>query len=122
MPFKVVVNKCYGGPALSRKAVLLGREISGDPNWCPESIVGDVFENGTIVDTEYGFFDMDRHDPILVKVVETLGDDASNQSSDLQIEIIDCNMYMIENYDGYETVVTPGIQNWNIIDEELEIE
>lgn len=122
MPFKVVVSKTYGRTALSRKAVLLGREISGDPNWCPESIKGDRYKDGEIIQHHRGFFEMVRHDPILVKVVETLGPDESSIDGDLEIEIIDCNMYIIEDYDGYETVTTPGEIFWNVIDEELEIE
>ena len=30
---KVVYNACYGGFSLSREAVILARELSGDPEW-----------------------------------------------------------------------------------------
>lgn len=48
-----------------------------------------------------------RHDPDLVKVVETLGDKASGRYADLEIvEIDDDEKYVIDEYDGFETLIT----------------
>lgn len=121
MAYKVVVNNCFGGASLSREAVLLGREISGKPNWMPESIEGDLFDDGTVVSDDYGhLYGIPRHDPILIKVVESLGENASGRFASLEVQTIDCNMYYIDEYDGNESVVTPGDQAWVIIEDEDE--
>lgn len=118
MAYKVVVNNCFGGASLSREAVLLGRKLSGNPNWMPESIKGDRYDTGEEVSDDYGHLrDIERHDRILVQVVETLGDDASGFYSNLVVETIDCNMYYIDEYDGSETIVTPGDQTWILIED-----
>lgn len=122
MPFKVVVNSCYGGSSLSRKAVLLGRELSGDPEWCPQSIKGDRYDCGSKLTSDYGYFTIPRHDPILVKVVELLGKEASGTCAELTVQTIQSNMYYIDEYDGFESVVEPGEQDWILIDEELDDE
>ena len=51
---------------------------------------------------------IERHDPILVRVVEELGSEkASGMCSELAIADIGDSLYRIEDYDGYETVITP---------------
>lgn len=51
---------------------------------------------------------IERHDPILVRVVEELGSEkASGMCSKLAIADIGDSLYRIEDYDGYETVITP---------------
>lgn len=56
-----------------------------------------------------------RHDPDLIKVVETLGDKASGHYAKLEIvEIDDNEKYIIDEYDGFESLVTlSGIKNWD---------
>lgn len=107
MAHKVVVNSCYGGASLSDAAIKLGREISGNPEWMKKT---------------YHLDSVSRHDPILVKVVEMLGADASGPYANLEVELIDCNMYRIDEYDGYETVVTPGNQIWVLIEDDEDAE
>ena len=70
---KIVINGCYGGFGLSRKATLRIRELKADPNFGGPCIIGDVYEatdtrEAKAVDSDYGI--MTRDDPILVKVVE----------------------------------------------------
>ena len=82
---KVVINGCYGGFGLSRKA----REMLG-------------------IDSKYCYVDIDRHDARLVDVVETLGEDANGDCANLKIvEIPDDVDYIIEEYDGLEWVSEP---------------
>ncbi len=48
----------------------------------------------------------ERHDPDLVKVVETLGDKASGECAKLVVTDIGDSKYHINEYDGYESVIT----------------
>lgn len=50
--------------------------------------------------------DFERHDPDLVMVVETLGDRASGDCAKLVVTDIGESKYHIDEYDGYETVIT----------------
>lgn len=58
-----------------------------------------------------GYVKCPRHHPILVQVVEELGEEASGDCADLQIAEVD-GIYRIIEYDGYEDVETPDTTNW----------
>jgi hypothetical protein len=82
---KVVINKCYGGFRLSQEA-----------NDLYESRAGKALCLWTT----------DRHDPILVGVVEELGRQANACHSDLRIvEVVSADKYHIDECDGWEDVV-----------------
>jgi len=84
MTQKIVINKCYGGFALSREAYeYLGLE------W-----------------DEYGYaYDEERDAPKLVECVETLDDKAAGDFADLQIvEVPDGVEWEIQEYDGVEWI------------------
>lgn len=88
---KVVINVCYGGFGLSREGILLGRELSGDKLWGGEN--------------DYGSVNVDRNDPILIQVVETLGEKANGRYSELRVvEIPDDIKWQVEEYDGSEWI------------------
>lgn len=55
--------------------------------------------------------DIPRHDPLLVECVEKLGPMASNNGG-FKIANIDENMYIIDELDGMERVLTPKDFNW----------
>lgn len=55
--------------------------------------------------------DVVRHDPVLVQVVEELGDKANGQYAKLAIKEVS-GPYRITEYDGYETVETPADCDW----------
>lgn len=97
---KVVFNNCFGGFSISNEAKELAMSIApeGSP-WLEER------------PNRY-LFNMPRHDEILVKVVETLGDKANGVFSELAIVELSGNRYIIEEYDGAETVVEPKDINW----------
>ncbi len=86
---KVVINRGYGGFGLSDEAVKLYSELVGDSR-APSC----------------------RHDPFLVRVVEQLGDRANDKYSELEIFEIFSDKYIITEYDGFESVVTPESINW----------
>ena len=96
MKNKVVISVCYGGFGLSDEAM----------KW---------LEKVGVSDDE----PLERHDPRLVKCVETLGSQkASGEYADLRIEEIDGDMYRVCEYDGFEWVETPSSIHWTKIKEE----
>jgi len=83
---KVVINTCYGGFELSQKALELYSRLKGS-----SEPINDYY--------------IERNDPILIKVVETLGDKANGSTAELAIvEIPDDINWEIEQYDGVEWV------------------
>ena len=68
MSFKVAINGCYGGFSISNKAVKMLREFKGEDH------------NGYVSNRP-----QDRHDPDLIRVVETLGKGANGISADIEI-------------------------------------
>ena len=109
---KVVYNACYGGFSLSNEAkyrmVELGYEMEVNPNYDPRPEV--EWYNRT---QKYKIYDgdIDRHDPVLVQVVEELGDKANGGYANLQIEEVS-GPYRITEYDGFESVETPAGCDW----------
>lgn len=95
---KVVYNACFGGFSLSPKAVTRYWELKGEAE--PE-----------------GWYNrnVDRADPILVQVVEELGDEASGSFANLQIEDVPAGAkWRIDEYDGSESVMTQDAYEWRI--------
>lgn len=60
-------------------------------------------------------YSIERHDPILVQVVETLGDAASTSCARLRIAEISGRQYRISEYDGRESVIEPEDQDWIVV-------
>ena len=95
---KIVYNACYGGFGLSHKAEVRYRELSGDPNAERPDI-----------------WAIERDDPILVRVVEELGEEANDSFSDLQIVDLPAGaLWRIDEYDGNESVKTMNDYNWKV--------
>jgi hypothetical protein len=79
---KVVINDCYGGFGLSKKALdMLGLKSDS-------------------------IFDRDRANPKLVEVVEKLGEEANGFCASLRVIEIpdDVKEWYIDDYDGIETI------------------
>ena len=90
---KIVINACYGGFGLSKEALALFNERSG-----------------TIITHDY---DIKRNDPILVEVVEQLGEAANSRFAELKVlEIPDDVQWIVEEYDGAEWVAEKH-RTWN---------
>jgi len=97
---KIVYNGCYGGFGLSDKAVARYWELKGQP-------VPDDFSRFNLKE--------DRSDPILVQVVEELGEEADTAFSELYIrELPEGTLYRIDEYDGMETVMTQDEYAWRV--------
>ena len=106
---KIVINKCYGGFGLSEEAIFLYGKKKGI------NIIKDKKKSNKLVSHYYiddikdgNYFsdsNIKRNDPILVEVVNELGEKADGTYSELKIvEIPDDVEWIIEEYDGNEWV------------------
>ena len=110
---KVVYNACYGGFSISREAVLLGRDISNNPDWAGPCIFGDTFSDGTKVEYNYGGCDLPRTDPTLIEVIKQMGKAANGEFAKLKIvELEQGAHYRIDESFGLEIVKTKGPHGW----------
>jgi len=105
---ELVINRCYGGFGLSRKAFLRLREL-GNECALNEPDIGEYWSDGS-GPREESFdvfcFDIPRDDPDLIKVVRELGKEANSRFADLAIVQIPADAdYKIYEYDGIEWVV-----------------
>lgn len=139
---KVVYNACYGGFSLSKEACRRYWEIQGKQIWfgrCeslgvftvwlvppnerisePKNFNEMSFEerisrNKKVNDQTWSCCYVARHDPVLVQVVEELGERANGPHAKLAIQEV-CGPYRIDEYDGYESVQTPDDYDWIIPD------
>ena len=135
---KVVYNACYGGFGLSKEACQRYWDIKGQQVWIedvqwgvtvwlvsPEDRIpskeGDAFYSMSMDErvaynrahSEQTWYDrnVDRHDPVLVQVVEELGKKANGDFANLQIDEVR-GSYRIDEYDGNESVMTSGDYDW----------
>ena len=111
---KVVYNNCYGSFSLSTEAIKLGRQLSNNPKWGGATLEGEKYDDNTICPPSLSnthYKDIDRHDPILVQVVEQLGPKAGGKYALLKIAIVKYK-YRIDYYDGNETVYAPEYVEW----------
>lgn len=97
---KVAYNTCYGGFGLSKKAELLYRALKNMSE-----------EDDLFVD------ELDRHDPVLIAVIEKLGPEADGFLAKLAIQTINSSKYRISEYDGIERVITPEDEKYILIEE-----
>ena len=108
---KVVINTCFGGFGLSKKARnWLERVVS----LCPEALWDTERESEfkyTMVSA------MPRHHPMLVACVEEFGKTANGECAELKVVEIPGNQYIINQYDGAESVTTPQTIQWTEIPE-----
>ena len=91
---KVVINICYGGFGLSETAWERYVELGGK------------------AESEY---DVARTDPILVQVVEELGEKANGMYANLFVEeLASGTRYRIQEYDGSESIETENDIVWQV--------
>ena len=101
---KIVINRKYGGFGLSEEAVLLygdkkGLNIIAKQDEKIKTIIHYKEQNG------FGEWEIERNDPVLVEVVEQLGDLANGHYSKLKVvEVPDDIKWYISDYDGIEEV------------------
>ena len=132
---KVVYNACYGGFSLSKEACQRYWDIIGQQVWIedsqwgftvwlipPEERIEKKEWSSRTMDELIAYHleyskqtwynrNVDRHDPVLVQVVEELGDKANGECAKLSIEEV-YGPYRIDEYDGYESVETSATYDW----------
>jgi hypothetical protein len=132
---KIVYNNCYGGFGLSEKAVMRYAELKGIKLYkgkgnslytpfytVPEEEYNKIHSEDLLKkdyrrSNELYFTDrgIERDDPILVQVVEELGEEASSHYASLAIaEIPSGTLYRIDEYDGSESVMTAEDYDWKV--------
>jgi hypothetical protein len=104
---KVVMNSCYGGFSLSEQGKDLylnkkGLKFSKEKSQYFSLVGYDYHVEGN----EYWYErDIERNDPVLVEVVEELGEKSFGSCAELRVvEIPDGVDWQIEEYDGLEHV------------------
>lgn len=102
---KIVINSRFGGFGLSDTAII--RLIQLGSPYARLRTLEEVAEwpGGGAVHLDY---DIPRHDPLLVKVVEEMGAAADGRSAKLCVLEIEGDKYAIDDYDGQESVDTPN--------------
>ena len=136
---KVILNKCFGGFDVSKEAYMLYakkkgltlhlyesklinknfiyKKVDNDSSLFRHYFTKDMGNNVEISNEEYEKYclylnDGHREDPVLIQVVEELGEKASGRFGDLKVvEIPDDLEYVIDEYDGIETL-HEKVQEW----------
>lgn len=129
---KVILNKCFGGFDVSKEAYMLYakkkgltlylyesefinrkfiyKKVNDDKSIFRHYFIKDMGDNVEISNEDYEKYclylkDEHREDPILIEVVEELGEKASGRFGNLKVvEIPDDLEYVIDEYDGIETL------------------
>lgn len=104
MTYKIVVNGCFGGYGVSELGARWLLENGADPN----KVKYGRSSLGVFVTCN-----LERHDPLLVRMVETLGADSNGRAARLYVRELQQPLYRIDEYDGSESVEEPGDVKWN---------
>lgn len=113
---KVVINTCFGRFNLSAKALKRYQDLKGEKCYFTrfskkivpiEEVQGKYFEAFSDEKlTKYiSYTNFDRSDPLLVQVVEELGEEAGGPGAELKIVDVNFNVNdLIHDYDGKESI------------------
>lgn len=102
---KLVINRCFGGFGLSEDAVNKIALLKGDTIYPGDHYGTTYFFRDKELTDIYDCNGIERNDPILVQVVEMLGEAADGEYAELSIvEIPDDVDWQICEYDGNEWV------------------
>jgi hypothetical protein len=115
---KIVTNACYGGFSLSPEALRMYLTLKNIP--FEERLNG--FNSVMFCEPggeDWSLYDhidnIDRSDPHLVEVVETLGAAADGNYAKLRVtELPKGTLYRINEYDGFESIETSDSIDWKI--------
>ena len=109
---KLVINKCFGGFTLSdlahERLIELGIPYFDSLKNIPKNYNGlYITKSNSSFSKYYSNFDdySNRNNPLLIQVIEELGEKASSWAGNLKIvEIPDHIEWSIDDYDGIETI------------------
>jgi hypothetical protein len=107
---KIVYNATFGGFNLSDEGAYRYAELKNISLY-KDGIFGQFFSGGNF----FTLIDVARTDPILIQVIEELGEKANTPLSKLKIiDLPSGTKYIINEYDGLETVMTIDDFDWKI--------
>jgi hypothetical protein len=117
MTIKVVYNARYGGFSISQECAQLMAERGNEE---ARKMLGEFLDRDAPEGWEshwYGNWEGARHDPLLVEAVESLGRRAgeiyiNGGESQHGIRVLRGTKYIINEYDGLESVVEPDDIAW----------
>lgn len=132
---KIVINNCYGGFSLSTLAIKRYYELKypevqlsfykldfpldsykkvpmEEADVILTKDLGDSYTGPLEDDCWVDDHIFDRHDPILVQVVEELDERAGGSCASLKVVEISGNKYRVCEYDGQEWIETPESIDW----------
>lgn len=118
---RVVINRCYGGFGISDKALAWLKEHGSQKTL---EIIREAEEDNICQDDEeerriaiscHVSDRIERHNPDLVMCVKEIGEDANTEYSSLSVVEFKGRKYIIDEYDGLETLVLPGLVEWTQI-------
>lgn len=104
---KIVINRDHGGFGLSDLAIKRYFELKGWGLVPQDSVYGttNFYRDTVSEETFFNEYDLERNDPVLVQVVEELGEKANTRFSSLRVVDIPADVHWyIEEYDGAEHV------------------
>jgi hypothetical protein len=106
--YKVFFNGCYGGFGVSERGAewLLANGANPDKVTVRNDTEG-------LYGFAYVYVGLERHDPLLVRMVETLKQAADGLHARLYVHQLDQPLYRINEYDGSETVEEPSHVHWD---------
>lgn len=97
---KIAYNQCYGGFGLSMDGIARYVELKG----LSAQEANDLYSG-----------DIDRADPVLIQVIEEMGEDSWGPYANLDIrELATGTKYIIDDYDGNERVMTVDDFDWKV--------
>jgi hypothetical protein len=121
---KIVINRCYGGFGLSTEAVLRYAELKGITLYAEKDSFLTHFYTVPVEEYKklaakadktrdysklnnlyFTYREIERDDPLLVQIVEELGEDSWGDCAELRVvEIPDDVEWEINEYDGMESI------------------
>ena len=111
----IVLNRSYGGFSISQECAPFMAE-AGHQGALEMLIQHDWKQTDSGCLPEYKAWDADikcdRHDPILIDAVRTLGEKAGEDGQRLEIVEVKSDRYVIIDYDGMEYFLTPEKMSW----------
>jgi len=103
---KIVINTCFGSFSLSTQAILRYGELA-NIKFVTEVSHGlsHYYKNSIANENYWSDRDIDRDDPLLIQIIEELGEAANGFFAELKIVEIPAGvLWDIEEYDGVEHI------------------